>query len=215
MAAIHWIARWIDLYTFLDADVFEAGGDLGVGQAAEVVVLAARVNRLRNFVGVGGGENELHVRWRLLERLEQRIERRRREHMHFVDDHHAETVAGGAVLDIAQQLAHLFHTVVGSAVDFEHIHVAGFGDLLARSALAAGLDRRAVARETVERLGKDARAGGLACATRPREEECVGDLVARDGAGKSLLDVALPGHVLEGLRPVLEGDDFVCGLGHG
>ena len=46
------------------------------GNAAQVEALAAGEDRGQDLFRVGGGEDELHVRRRLFERLEQRVERR-------------------------------------------------------------------------------------------------------------------------------------------
>ncbi len=45
--------------------------------AAEVEALAARQHRHRHLADLGGGEDELHVRRRLLERLQEAVERLR------------------------------------------------------------------------------------------------------------------------------------------
>ena len=54
--------------------------------AAQVEALAARQHRHRHLVHLGRGEQELHVRRRLFERLQQRVERVLRQHVDFVDD---------------------------------------------------------------------------------------------------------------------------------
>ena len=43
-------------------------------------------HRHRHLADLGGREDELHVRRRLLERLQQRVERRGAQHVHLVDD---------------------------------------------------------------------------------------------------------------------------------
>ena len=52
----------------------------------QVEPLAARQHRHRHLADLGGGEDELHVRRRLLQRLQQRVERRGAQHVHLVDD---------------------------------------------------------------------------------------------------------------------------------
>ena len=54
--------------------------------AAQVETLAARQHRHRHLADFGGCENELCVRRRLFQRLQQRVERRARQHVHFVED---------------------------------------------------------------------------------------------------------------------------------
>jgi hypothetical protein len=53
---------------------------------AQVEALAAREDRDRDLADLGGREQELHMGRRLLERLEERVERRGAEHVHLVDD---------------------------------------------------------------------------------------------------------------------------------
>ena len=53
--------------------------------AGEVIPLAAREHGDRNLVRLGGREEELDVRRRLLQRLQQGVEGPGREHVHFVD----------------------------------------------------------------------------------------------------------------------------------
>ena len=57
-----------------------------VPDAGEVEALAARQDGDRDLVRLGRREDELHVRRRLLQRLEQGVERLRRQHVNFVDD---------------------------------------------------------------------------------------------------------------------------------
>ncbi len=53
---------------------------------AQVEALAARQHGHRHLADLGGGEDELHVLGRLLQRLQQRVEGVLRQHVHFVDD---------------------------------------------------------------------------------------------------------------------------------
>ena len=54
--------------------------------AAQIETLAARQDSDRHLADFGGREHEFGVRWRLFQRLQQRIEGLRREHMHFIED---------------------------------------------------------------------------------------------------------------------------------
>ena len=69
--------------------------------------------------------------------------------------------------DVAQ-LAHVVDAGVRGGVDLAHVHVDAFGDLAADDALIARLDGRAL--HAVQRLGENARAGGLAHAADAGEE---------------------------------------------
>jgi hypothetical protein len=62
------------------------GGDLAHGGAPEVEPVAAVHDRGQDLVRLGRGEDEDRVRRRLLERLEERVPGRRREHVRLVED---------------------------------------------------------------------------------------------------------------------------------
>ena len=61
------------------------GAPLGL-DVPELEVLRPRPNRRQHLLRLSRREHELHMRRRLLERFQQRIERRRRKHVNFVDD---------------------------------------------------------------------------------------------------------------------------------
>ena len=75
-----------DVEALAVGDDAQAAGDVVDADAAEVEALAARLDGLGHLVRMRRGEHEDDVARRLLERLEQRVERRRREHVHLVDD---------------------------------------------------------------------------------------------------------------------------------
>ena len=52
----------------------------------EVEPLTTAENGGQNFLRLGRRENKFHVRRRLLQRFQERIERGRGQHVHFVDD---------------------------------------------------------------------------------------------------------------------------------
>ena len=61
----------------------------------EGVVVGTRADGLQDLVGLGGGEDELQVRRRLLDQLEQRVERVRGDLVRLVDDVDLESRGGG------------------------------------------------------------------------------------------------------------------------
>ena len=61
-------------------------GDLLERRAVEVEAVAAVDDRGRHLVRLGGGEHEDDVRRRLLQRLQERVPRRGREHVRLVED---------------------------------------------------------------------------------------------------------------------------------
>ena len=87
----------------------------------KIEALTAAQNCRQNFLRLGRGEDEFHMRRRFLERLEQRVEGRRSEHVHFVDDVDLELPFARRVTHVVAQLAHLLDAVVARAVDFENV----------------------------------------------------------------------------------------------
>ena len=66
-------------------DPGDLAADLRLVQPLEVELQAAREDGDRQLLRVGGRQQELHVLRRLFQRLEQRVEGRLRQHVHFVD----------------------------------------------------------------------------------------------------------------------------------
>src|SRR5512133_1456408 len=106
---------------FLVGDLPQAGDDLGHRNAFEVEALAAGKDGNREFVGFGGGEDELDVFRRLFQCLQQGVEGVGGEHVDFVDDDDLVAAVGGEVLYAVAQFAHILDTIVGGAVDLEDI----------------------------------------------------------------------------------------------
>ncbi len=175
--------------------------------APQVVALAAGQNGDGDFVGFGGGEEKHHVGRRLLQRLEQRVEGRRAEHVDFVDDVDFEPAVGRHVADVFPQVADVVHAVVGGPVDFQHVRRVASGDLPAGAAGVARFRRRSPV--AVHGLGEDAGDGGFAGAPGAREEDGVGHPFRPDGVGQRAGDVRLTHHVGEGLGTVFSGENQI------
>jgi hypothetical protein len=173
----------------------------------QVETLAAREDRRGQLVHLGRGENELHVRGRFLQRLEQRVERRRRQHVDLVDDVNLVAALGRRVADVVAQLAHLLDTVVGRAVDLQHVERAALGDLLADFLLRIEVGGGAVG--GLERLGENARGGSLACAARPDEKVSLRNAAESQRVGQRAHHRLLPDDLRERLRPVLARKNLV------
>ena len=73
--------------------------------------------------GLGGGEEELDVRRRLFQRLQQGVEGPGREHVHFVDVVDLEPSPAGPQRGVLPQLAHLLDAVVAGTVDLDDVDV--------------------------------------------------------------------------------------------
>lgn len=197
----------INLHAFLLRDGREVADDERGGDAAEVEALAAGEDGGQHLLRVRGGEHELHVRRRLLEGLEQRVERRRGEHVDFVDDVDFELRGGGRELARLAQLAHLLDAVVARAVDLQHVERAALGDFHAARIVHIKVGERTAG--AVERLGEDARERGLARAARTAEQVGVRDAAGCDGIGQRARDMLLTDNVREALRAVFAGDDLI------
>lgn len=118
---------------------------------------------------------------RLLERLEQRVERRRREHVDLVDDIDLVLAAHrGKVDGVDDFLAHIVHARAGGGIELVDIGVVTLGNELALLASTVGhaaactLGARRLGIAAQQRLGQNARHGGLARAARSAEQVGVG-----------------------------------------
>jgi len=192
---------------FLREDAAQPLVDLIEGDDPEIELLTAGDDGLRDFVQFGRCQDENNVGRRLLERLEQRVERLGGQHMDFIDDEDLVPVAGGGVLDVLAQLADLPDAAVGGRVDLQNVDGVALGDLQAGGAGVARVGSGALV--AVERLGQDAGRGCLADAPRAREQVGVGDPTEADGVLQGAGDGLLAHHLLELLGAPFAGDDLV------
>ena len=130
----------IGRHLLLLEDPPERLADLGARDRPEVEALAAREDRRGQAPRLRGGEHEDDVRRRLLQGLQERVERRLGEHVDFVDDVDLAPPARRRVACVLAERPHLVDPAVRGAVDLEHVERA------ARRHLAAGLALRRRAR---------------------------------------------------------------------
>ena len=206
-----------DLYALAPGDIGEmANQQVGV-DAAEVETLAPRQHRHRDLADLRRGEDELRVGRRLLKRLQKRVERVLRQHVHFVDD--VDLVAGGhrAVAHAVDDLADIVDTGARGGVHLQHIDGAFRRDRPARLADAARRGcrpPRAVGSDAVERPGDDPRRGRLADAAHAGKDERLRHTAGADGVGQRADQGVLADHLIEGRRAVLARQHPICtGLG--
>ncbi|MEZ5181249.1 MAG: hypothetical protein R2702_05170 [Acidimicrobiales bacterium] len=175
-------------------------------EQAELEVLGAAADGGQHLVRVGGGQHEHHVLGRLLERLQERRRRLLREHVDLVEDVHlrAPRRPQGHPAD---QLAHVLHATVGGGVELLHVVGGAVVDGDAALADAAGLAALEVL--AVERLGEDARRGGLARAAGPAEEVGVADALLADRVAQRPDDLLLVADVAEAPGPVAPVEGLV------
>ena len=197
----------INLHLLLLGNLHEMLGDERAWNPAQVEPLAARKNRREDFFRIGRREHELHMRGRLLQSFQQRVEGRRRKHVNFVNDVNFELRVGGRVFAGLAKFAHLFDAIVARAVNFQDVQRAALGDFDAARILLVEINFRSAG--AVEAFGKDAGDGGLAGAARAAKQVGVRNAVLPDGVGKRLGDVLLPDDLGEPLRAVFSGDDLI------
>ena len=189
------------LHALGNAHRAQARDDGLVGYAAEIKALATRMDGLRHFLRIGGGQDEHHVIGRFLQRFEQRVERRDGQHVDLVDDIDLVAAARGRELHAVDDLlAHVLHACTACRVELVDVRMHAFGDHLAILAGAVRIGRGALLAQ--QRLCKQASRGGLARAARAAEQVGVADFVLLDGVFDGALDLLLPHHVLEDLRTV-------------
>ena len=177
------------------------------GDAVQVEALAAAQDCRQNFLRLGRGENEFHVRRRLFQRLEQCVERGGRKHVHFVDQIDFVATFCRGVANVIAQLAHVLNAVVAGSVDLDHVEAVAGGDLAAVIAHAAGRDGGAV--HAIERLCQNACGRGFANATRADKKVGVGEPVLLDRILERAGDVRLTDDVIKSLRPIFSRENFV------
>ena len=109
---------------------------------AQIEALAARQHRDRHLADFGGGEDELGVRRRLFQRLQQRVEGRARQHVHFVEDIDLVARRDRRVADGVVDLAHVVDAVMRGGVHLDDVEMAAFHDGLAMDAEHRHVDGR-------------------------------------------------------------------------
>ena len=151
------------------AHVDEVCAHLVRRDGVEVEALHARENGGEDLLRIGRTHDEDDVRRRLLERLEQRVERRGRQHVDLVDDVDLVTATDGRVVDAVDDLlAHVVDARAACRVELVDIRVLAGSD---EATLLAGAIRQVtLALLAHEGLREDARHGGLAGTTRAAEE---------------------------------------------
>ncbi len=198
----------VDCHLLLGGDVLHQGDQAGGLDAAEVEALAARQYGDRHLAHLGGGEDELHVLRRLLQRLQQAVEGGLRQHVHFVDD--VDLVAGDRRL-VAHRLDDLADVVdagVGGGVHLDDVDVAALHDGGAVFAHLVHVDGGLIdlaGDRIVERAGEDARRRGLADAAHAGEHIGLRDTPAVESVGEGAHHRLLADEIDEALRPVLAG----------
>ena len=177
---------------------FEDRGDVGDRKRAEAELLATREDRRQQRRRLHGDEDQRAVAARLLERLEQRVLRLRREQMRVVDDADLRAAGERAEAELALEIADLLDRDVALALerpgDRAHVGMRAGGDRAARVARAAGLERlRLAVQSERERAGDHA----LADAGGAGEDEGVRETAGLGGAAEVRDGAFVAAHVGE------------------
>ena len=210
----------LDLLQLSDARQIVLDGD-GV-DSAQVEALAARQDGDRHLANLGGGEDELHMLRRLLERLQQAVEGLVREHVDFVDDVDLVARRNRAVAHLLDDLADVVDAGMGGGVHLDHVDMAAFHDGFAMLARHGEIDLRPVDRVglVVERAGKNARGGRLADPAHAGQHPGLGDTAGGERVGQRAHHRLLPDQVGEIARAVFARENAIGrllggGVGHG
>ncbi len=209
-ASDHVEALVLDAEALAAEDLAQVGDQRRGPDPAVVEPRDPREDRRQDLVRVRGREHEGHVRRRLLEGLEQRVEGRLREHVDLVDDVDLAPGRVRQVVDLVAERADVVDGVVARAVDLDHVDGPTGADPHALRALVAGLGRGPALAD--QALGEDPRRGRLAEAPDAAKQVGVMDPVGPDRVLERARDVLLADHVGEALRSILARE---CEVGHG
>ena len=196
---------------FLLADLGEVGRQLTGRNQAERVVVHPRADGRDDLLRLGRGEDELHVRRRLLDHLEQRVGRPGAEHVRLVDD--VDLVARrcrGEVCAFAQVTGVVDQTV-GRRVDLDDVEAAAAARCQCEAGVAGAARSGRRTLRAVEAAGHDPRTRRLAAPPRAGEQVRVVGAVGLQRLLQGTGHVVLADHLGEGRRPVAA----VERLGHG
>ena len=188
-----------DALLLRDAD--EVLGDDVHPAAAEVEPLAPPDDGRRHLVRLGRREDEPNAHRRLLEHLQQRVERLAREALRLVDDVDLLAALDRRGRRLLAEVARVLDAAVRGRVDLDHVEVLSLADPKALIAGSARLGRRALL--AVDHLGQDPGGRGLAGSPRATEQERVGEPALANRAHQRADHVLLPQDLAGTLRPVL------------
>ena len=168
------------LITFLLGHPLQVFDGILHAHAHEVIHLATAQNGGQDAMLLGGGQDEYHIRGRFFECLEEGVEGGCGEHVHLVDDENLVLAHLWRNEHLLAKFSHFIHRVVACRIQLLYVHRALFIESLATLALAARITV-GQGRKAVDRLGKDACAGGLAHSARSAEQVGMRQFARCDG----------------------------------
>ena len=172
------------------------------GHEPERVVVGSGPDRRDDLFRLSRREDELQVRRRLLDELQQRVEALPGDHVGLVDDVDLEAARHRGVEGAFAQVPGVIDAAVRRGVDLDHVDAPrpGRGQRHARGADPAGVGGGTLL--AVQRPGQDPRAGGLAAAPRAAEQVRVMDPAAAQRLPQRLRDLVLALDLGEAAWPV-------------
>ncbi len=117
--------------------MFKLLADLIRIQRPQMELQTAGEDSHRQLLRIGSRKQKFHMRRRLFQRFQQRVEAVAREHVHFINQINFKAATGGRVLDVIQQVAGIFHFGARGGVDFNQIDKTPLLDFTAVVAHAA------------------------------------------------------------------------------
>ena len=190
----------IQIDVFLVGHILQPGSNVLLTDAAEGKPLAPGQDGGRHLMKLGGRQNKQQMLRRLLNDFQQRIEGGQGQHMHLIDDIHPLFYLGRRVNRIVPQVTNVIHAVIGGSIDFQHIHAGSVINGAARRTSITGIPP--IGMLTVDRLGKNLRAGGLAGAPGAGKQIGMAHFTGHQLCFQCLGYRHLAGHIIKGLRAV-------------
>ena len=161
--------------------------------ATEIKALTPTQDCRWDFMNLCCRKDEDQMGRGLFKSLEQRIERRRRQHVHFVDDVHLVATRHRGVLGVIAKLANIVHRVIRRTVDLDDIHAASLEHVCTRGTLVAWLMVCAIG--AIQRSRENACARGLPHTTRPRKHIGMMNPPLTDGIFERRRNMLLSNHI--------------------
>ena len=173
----------------------------------QIKPLTPAQNRRQDLVRLGRRKDELHMRRRLLQRLQQRVEGIRRQHVHLVNVVDPELPTRRSIVHPLPQRPDVIHTVVRRPVNLRHIKAPSFRNLHTHILVRIKIHPRPTS--AVQRLRKNPARARLPRPTRPDKQIRMRQSVLRDRISQRPNHMILPENVLKRLRSVLSRENLV------
>ncbi len=192
----------LDLHPLAVAERLHVVDERAGRDEAERIVMSARADRADDLLGLGRREDELHVRRRFFDDLEERVEAAGRHHVRLVDDEDLEAIAGRGEDRALAQVSGVVDAAVARRVDLDDVERSAPVSAQLDAALAHAARRIGRPLGAVQAPGENTRRGRLAAPARPAEQVRVPDATGAQGRHQRFGDLRLPDHLGEGFWPV-------------